>query len=82
MKAITLLTLLMFTLAGCATTMKETTLSDGTKGLLAKCGGTKHDWGDCYDIAMKACSNGFDPLDKEEIAHGVYITRNLMFKCK
>jgi hypothetical protein len=82
MKTIAFLTVLIFTLGGCAATIKQTTLSDGTKGQLANCGGTKRDWGFCYDAATKVCPSGFDTTEKEEVSHGGFITRNLYFKCK
>ena len=71
-----------FLLCACATGAKETTLNDGSKGLIINCHGTANNWGGCYKDASQACPSGFEIKDKEEFVHEGYVKRNLYLKCK
>ena len=68
-------------LTGCAT-VKPATLSDGSSGFIASCGGAIHTWSKCYDRAKEACQSGFEIIDREQYVHGAAVKRNLYFKCK
>lgn len=68
-------------LTGCAT-VKPATLSDGSKGFVAACGGTAVTWSTCYEQATKSCPDGFETIDKEHFVHEGFVKRNLYFACK
>lgn len=68
-------------LAGCAT-VKPATLSDGSSGFVATCGGTAGTWSTCYEQAAKSCQSGFEIIDREQFVHEGFVKRNLYFACK
>ena len=68
-------------LAGCAT-VKPATLSDGSSGFVAKCGGTAGTWSTCYELATNSCQFGFEIIDREQFVHEGFVKRNLYFACK
>ncbi len=73
----------MIAMIGCVSDQpKEKILSDGKKGLITTCHGTRSNWSDCYSNASKACEEKFDILEKELVEHEGFINRTLYFRCK
>ena len=73
---------LALSLSACATT-SETTLADGSPGIVIHCPGMLGTWSDCYEKANKACSAGWDIVERESfmIDKDLQI-RNLQVQCK
>lgn len=93
-KMITLMSLMLVVLCGCATARKTYT-SDGKEGYILNCSGSASTWGKCYERAGDLCgARGYEVLEKigETLSSssgniieqhgGTDINRNMIIKCK